>query len=147
MPQTDLNKALVAENWVEVETLLDNGANPNEVGTYGWNALHLAVIVCGDRALFQRILHKIVDINAVDIRGNTALIIASKLGFDLAVEDIMEINGVDRYHRNNFDMDAEDYANQIENLDKKQRVMNFLTRKTRKRTPSRLMGLKNTLRF
>lgn len=140
-----LNDAMIADNWNLVNTLLNNGANPNDVGTYGWNALHVAVLTCDDRALFRIILHAIDNINAVDINGNTALIIASKFGFYDMVEDIMTINGVDRYHRNNLDLSALDYANQIENLDKRQQVIDaFLVRR---RSASRLMGLKNKIRF
>ncbi len=144
MPNTALIIALVTENWDEANTLLDNGADPNEVGKYNMNALHWACLVCDDRALFLRILHGIVNINAVNNKGKTALIIASKFGFYDMVEDIMKINGVDRYHRDNDGLNALDYANQIENADKRQQVINFLTRP---RVPSRLMDLKNTLRF
>ena len=152
MPETALNKAMLEDtndSWDEVDTLLDNGADPNEVGENGRNALHIAVIMSHDRGVFQRILEGINNINANDNEGNTALIIAADMGHYYFVEDIMKINGVDVNHRNNGGRSAMDYArhnyeNQIDRQLIFQQVINFLTRQ---RLPSRLMGLKNKLRF
>ena len=146
--ETALNAAMEEENWNEVDTLLDNGADPNEVGNNGWNALHVAVMTCDDRARFQRILHEIDDINAVDDEGNTALIIAAMGGYELMVTDILTKPHIDINLRNNAGSSALDYAHQIEDLVKQERVVGLLTGLlTRRRSPSRLMGLKNTLRF
>ena len=144
MAETDLNNAMLQGKWNLVNTLLDNDADPNVVGNNGRNALHVAVMTCDDRGVFQEILGKIHNINAVDNKGNTALIIASMLGLYQEVEDIMGVAGVDTSHTNNAGLSALDYAHQIENLDKRQKVMDFLVPR---RSDSRLMGLKNTLRF
>ena len=80
MSETALNKAMLENRWDDVNTLLNNGADPNEVDEAGKNALHVAVIMCDDHAVFQRILEGINDINAVDNEGYTALIIAATQG-------------------------------------------------------------------
>ena len=145
MAETDLNNAMLQGKWNLVNTLLDNDADPNVVGNNGRNALHVAVMTCDDRGVFQEILGKIHNINAVDNEGNTALIMAAMRGYELLVEDIMTRPEVDRNHMNNLGLSALDYANQIEDIGKQQRVVGLLT--TTGRRPSRLMGLKNKLRF
>jgi len=91
---TPLNVALFDFDEDLAEQLLENGANPNEVGLDGKNALHVAVSNVTDLALFERILDRIDDINAVDHRGNTALILASYRGYVELVERMMDIVGI-----------------------------------------------------
>jgi len=140
MPETALNKAMYMENWIDVNTLLNNGADPNEVGVDGRNALHVAVIMCDDRAVFQRILEGINDINAADNEGNTALIIAALKGYVLMVTDILKKPHIDINLRDNTGHTALDYAN----LQNHQNIVSLLTNL---RGASRLMDLKNKLRF
>jgi len=140
MSETALNKAMLENRWVDVNTLLNNGADPNEVGLMGKNALHVAVIMCDDRGVFQRILEGINDINAVDNEGNTALIIAATQGYEFMVTDILKKPHIDINIRNNAGLTALDYAR----LQNHQDIVSFLTQL---RSGSRLMGLKNTLRF
>jgi ankyrin repeat protein len=149
MPQTALNDALLEDDVNLVDTLLDNGVDPNLVGLRGRNALHVAIIMCDDRATLGRILEEINNINAVDNEGNTALMIAAKKGYYTMVEDIMDTfgDGVDLYHRNNDNKTALELTNSIENPLARARTWYTISLLTGNRTPSRLMGLKNTLRF
>ena len=140
MSETALNKAMLENRWVDVNTLLNNGADPNEVGLMGKNALHVAVIMCDDRGVFQRILEGINDINAVDNEGNTALIIAAMRGYVLMVTDILKKPHININLRNNAGHTALDCAN----LENHQHIVGLLTNL---RGASRLMDLKNKLRF
>ena len=78
------------KNFNEAETLLDNGANPNfkdgigqnaiDVDENGMNSLHVAVNYGCTPVLFNKILARIRNVNAVTSRHETALHLACKEG-------------------------------------------------------------------
>lgn len=77
----------------EVETLLDEGADPNTMG-----AIHFAA-VRGSKAIVKALLNEKVDVDAANPVGQTALHCASRNGFDDLVELLLQ---------NHAKVDAED---------------------------------------
>lgn len=78
--------ALQANDDDAVEALLDDKADPNEVLTYGINALHVAAEHGCNLHLFGRILGMINNVNAADNGGVTALMYAvQKKRLDMVV--------------------------------------------------------------
>jgi ankyrin repeat protein len=78
--------ALQANDDDAVEALLDDKADPNEVLTYGINALHVAAEKGCSLPLFGRILGMINNVNAADNCGVTALMYAvQKKRLDMVV--------------------------------------------------------------
>jgi ankyrin repeat protein len=60
------------ERWDNVLTLLENGANPQTVdGEANRNALHYAALFGAPAAIVKALVDGGVDVNAVDVRGNT----------------------------------------------------------------------------
>jgi ankyrin repeat protein len=142
MPPALNDALLIQDNDNAVWALLDaeSPADPNDVDEAGKNALHVAVMMCEDHALFERILDGIVNINAVDNEGNTALIIAAMQGYDSMVNDILKKPHININLQNNTGHTALYYASQ-------QNHQNVVRLLTIRRSASRLMGLKNKLRF
>ena len=67
-----------------VETLLNSGANPNQVDQLGWTPLSLAVAE-GKRDVVDKLLEFGADANIKNLAGRTALMFACRYGFaDLA---------------------------------------------------------------
>eukprot|EP00505_MAST-04D_sp_SCG-Rhode-Island_P006413 Stramenopile-MAST_4_protein_6413 len=66
---TPLSAAIYVKDEESAMVLLDGGDDPNEVDGRGWNALHRAARKGCRPPLFQRVVARIHDVNAVTIYG------------------------------------------------------------------------------
>ena len=96
---TPLIFACMCKNYDITKFLLENGANPN-LSTNSNNALHI-VTHTDDFDFFELMVQYGANINQIDSKQNTPLIIASNYGYKDIVDFLLEQN-VNIEHRNNF---------------------------------------------
>ena len=88
--------ALKEKDEVAVEALLDGKADPNEVGKYGTNALHVAAWKGCRLSLFRRILGMIDNVNKGDGWNNSTALMHATLSKNLdMVASLMKHPGID----------------------------------------------------
>lgn len=74
---SDLCNAIATYDESLANSLLDSGANPNEIDQHKRNALHMVVVFSSSKPLFNRILDLMQDVNAAMSEGSTALYLAT----------------------------------------------------------------------